>query len=72
MPEKNARQSLCTTAHFLIGEDTHPEYVRGMVELIAYWTHEDPLNEDIDGTIKDVLTRIERRPWKWQAWNMIP
>ena len=61
MPEKNARQSLCTTAHFLIGEDTDLGYVRGMVDLIAYWTHENPLDENIDRTIKDVQTRIDRR-----------
>ena len=65
MPGKNARQSLCTTAHFLIGEDTHPEYVRGMVDLIAYWTHENPLDENIDRTIKDVQTRIDRRRRNW-------
>lgn len=64
MPEIIERQRLSNTAYFLIDEDTHPEYVRGMVELIAYRTHEDPLDEDIDRTIKDVLTRIERRPWK--------
>lgn len=64
MPEQITRQRLCNTAFFLIDKNTDPEYVRGMVELIAYQTHENPLDEDIDRTIKDVLTRMERRPWK--------
>lgn len=64
MQENIERESLCTTAHFLINEDTDLGYVRGMVDLIAYWTHENPLDENIDRTIKDVQTLIDRRR-KW-------
>lgn len=59
--EQTTRGMLCRVAAVLVDEDTHPEYVRGIVELIAYWTEDDHLDGDIDGTIKDVLNRIERK-----------
>ena len=61
MQKNIEREMLCRIAADLVDEDTHPEYVRGIAELITYRTHADYLDGDIDHTIRDVLNKIERK-----------